>query len=107
VLKERSTYEIIDAASGPGGRPDHLGKHTGRHAFADITCESSHRGPGRRLERSVRPFQELADRKVQLTEIDLEAIVAEELGTALEEGFTLDVLDVQAARIGCRAPGSW
>ena len=37
---------------------------------------------------------------MQLTDADLEAIVAEELGTALEEGFVLDVLDVQGGTTG-------
>ena len=34
-------------------------------------------------------FKELADRKVEITEADLEAIVAEELGTGIVHRFTI------------------
>ena len=45
---------------------------------------------------------------MQLTDADLEAIVAEELGTAVEEGFALDVLEVQGGHDrACRGPASW
>ena len=101
VLKERSTYEIIDAASvGQEGGQIVLGKHTGRHAFADTLQKMGITAQGDALNSAFARFKELADRKVQLTDADLEAIVAEELGTALEEGFTLDLLDVQGGTAG-------
>ncbi|MGA3214296.1 MAG: 2-isopropylmalate synthase [Acidimicrobiales bacterium] len=101
VLKERSTYEIIDAASvGQEGGQIILGKHTGRHAFADTLAKLGIIVQGGALDAAFARFKELADRKVQLTDADLEAIVAEELGTALEEGFVLDVLDVQGGTMG-------
>jgi len=55
---------------------------------------------GDALNAAFARFKELADRKVQLTDADLEAIVAEEVGTAIEEGFVLDVLDVQGGTVG-------
>jgi len=101
VLTERSTYEIIDAASvGQVGGQIVLGKHTGRHAFADTLHKLGIVAQGDALNAAFARFKELADRKVQLTDADLEAIVAEELGTAVEEGFVLDVLDVQGGTVG-------
>jgi 2-isopropylmalate synthase len=101
VLEERTTYEIIDAASvGQVGGQIVLGKHTGRHAFADTLEKLGITARGDALNAAFARFKELADRKVQLTDADLEAIVAEELGTAVEEGFVLDVLEVQGGTIG-------
>ncbi|MGA2529165.1 MAG: 2-isopropylmalate synthase [Acidimicrobiales bacterium] len=101
VLTERSTYEIIDAASvGQEGGQIVLGKHTGRHAFADTLQKLGITAHGDALNAAFARFKELADRKVHLSDADLEAIVAEELGTALEEGFVLDVLDVQGGTTG-------
>jgi 2-isopropylmalate synthase len=101
VLEERSTYEIIDAAAvGQVGGQIVLGKHTGRHAFADALSKLGITARGEVLNAAFTRFKELADRKVQLTDADLEAIVAEELGTALEEGFVLDVLEVQGGTVG-------
>jgi 2-isopropylmalate synthase len=40
-------------------------------------------------------FKELADRKVEITEADLEAIVAEELGTGIVHRFAIAELDLR------------
>jgi 2-isopropylmalate synthase len=78
VLADRSTYEIIDAAEvGQTGRQIVLGKHSGRHAFKDTLEKMGLHVTGDALNAAFARFKELADRKVQLTEADLEAIVAE------------------------------
>lgn len=101
VLAERSTYEIIDAASvGQVGGQIVLGKHAGRHAFVDTLQKLGITVQGEALNSAFARFKELADRKVDLSDADLEAIVAEELGTVLEEGFVLEVLDVQGGTLG-------
>jgi 2-isopropylmalate synthase len=95
VLADRSTYEIIDAAAvGQQGRQIVLGKHSGRHAFAESLERLGISVRGDALNAAFRRFKELADRKVQLTDADLEAIVAEEVGTALESGYSLELLEV-------------
>ncbi len=95
VLAERSTYEIIDAASvGQVGSQIVLGKHSGRHAFSETLEKLGIVIRGDALNAAFARFKELADRKVQLTDADLEAIVAEEVGTAVESGFSLEVLEV-------------
>jgi len=86
ILKERSTYEIMDpAAVGQGESKIVLGKHSGRHAFADTLEKMGIQIQGDALNQAFARFKELADRKIQLTEADLEAIVADELGTDATE----------------------
>ena len=101
VLSDRSTYEIIDAAAvGQQGSQIVLGKHSGRHAFADTLEKMGMKVQGDALNAAFTRFKELADRKVQLTEADLEAIVAEELGTAVQDAFTFESLEVSGGTVG-------
>ena len=100
VLSERSTYEIIDASAvGQVGSQIVLGKHSGRHAFAETLEKMGLVVRGEALNAAFARFKELADRKVQLTEADLEAIVAEELGTSVEAGFHLEALEVSGGTV--------
>ena len=96
VLSERTTYEIIDAASvGQTGSRIVLGKHSGRHAFADTLARMGITVKGPALDAAFTRFKELADRKIQLTDADLEAIVAEELGHQVGAGHELVGFDVR------------
>jgi 2-isopropylmalate synthase len=95
VLEDRETYEIIDASTvGQEAAQIVLGKHSGRHAFADTLEKMGLRLQGDALNQAFARFKELADRKVQLTEADLEAIVAEELGTGAVHRYGIVSLDV-------------
>jgi 2-isopropylmalate synthase len=95
VLEDRETYEIIDASTvGQEAAQIVLGKHSGRHAFADTLEKMGLRLQGDALNDAFVRFKELADRKVQLTEADLEAIVAEELGTGAVHRYGIASLDV-------------
>jgi 2-isopropylmalate synthase len=81
VLEDRETYEIIDATTvGQEAAQIVLGKHSGRHAFSDTLAKMGLHLQGDALNQAFVRFKELADRKVEITEADLEAIVAEELG---------------------------
>ncbi len=96
VLSERSTYEIMDpAAVGQGESKIVLGKHSGRHAFADTLAKMGIKIQGDALNQAFTRFKELADRKIQLSEADLEAIVAEELGTDVSQKW--EVVSIGAA----------
>lgn len=95
VLSERSTYEIIDASTvGQEAGQIVLGKHSGRHAFADTLNKMGLKVQGEALNSAFTRFKELADRKVEITEADLMAIVAEELGSRARSGFQLHELEV-------------
>lgn len=101
VLAERSTYEIIDASSvGQTGSQIVLGKHSGRHAFSDTLKKMGLTLSGPALDSAFKRFKELADRKVQLTDADLEAIVAEEIGGHVADGYELDSLRVSGGTVG-------
>jgi 2-isopropylmalate synthase len=95
VLSNRATYEIMDPlAVGLEGNRLVLGKHSGRHAFVDalekigLTVDAEH------LDRAFVRFKDLADRKIQITDQDLEAIVGEERGSAEEGVLVLESLQV-------------
>jgi 2-isopropylmalate synthase len=91
VLSNAATYEIMDPLEiGLEGNRLVLGKHSGRHAFADALEKLGLTLEGDRLNRAFARFKELADRKIQLTDQDLEAIVAEELGSGDEDTFVLE-----------------
>lgn len=101
VLKDRSTYEIIDAESvGQKGSQIVLGKHSGRHAFADTLSKMGITIVGDALNAAFTRFKELADRKLDITEADLEAIVAEELGTVATDVYSLEELHVSGGTVG-------
>ncbi len=95
VLADRETYEIMDAnIVGQEAAQIVLGKHSGRHAFSDSLAKMGIRIQGDALNQAFTRFKELADRKVQITEADLEAIVAEELGTGVVHRYDMVSLDL-------------
>ena len=98
VLKERSTYEIMSAAS--VGFDDVssivLGKHSGRHALQSALMDLGYEVAGQTLNQAFKRFKELADKKKQVTAMDLEALVTDELRE--ERGaYTLEWFDVEAS----------
>ncbi|MGZ6964649.1 MAG: 2-isopropylmalate synthase [Acidimicrobiia bacterium] len=100
VLEDRETYEIMDAGEvGQEAAQIVLGKHSGRHAFADSLEKMGLHLQGDALNQAFVRFKELADRKVQITEADLEAIVAEELGTGVVHKYTVVSLEVRGGTL--------
>jgi 2-isopropylmalate synthase len=96
VLSDRETYEIIDASTvGQEAAQIVLGKHSGRHAFADTLEKMGIHVQGDALNSAFVRFKELADKKIEITDADLEAIVAEELGGSSVHRFALHDLEVR------------
>ncbi|HEX9775865.1 MAG TPA: 2-isopropylmalate synthase [Actinomycetota bacterium] len=94
VLQDRLTYEIIEAEDiGVEGGTIVLGKHSGRHAFAKTLEEMGFQLGADELNRAFTRFKELVDRKIQITDKDLEAIVADEI-KSVEEVYRLESLQV-------------
>lgn len=94
VLKEKLTYEIMDAKL--IGREDRvlvLGKHSGRHAFAKKIEELGYKLSEEELNQAFQRFKQLADQKKEITEDDLKAIVSEEVAKP-EEIYHLDFVHV-------------
>ncbi len=98
VLKERSTYEIMSAAS--VGLDDVnsivLGKHSGRHALHSALLELGYDVNGQSLNIAFKRFKEIADKKKQVTAMDLEALVTDELRSGAAS-YTLEWFDVEAS----------
>ncbi|HEU4977939.1 MAG TPA: 2-isopropylmalate synthase [Solirubrobacteraceae bacterium] len=97
VLKERSTYEIMDARTvGLDANQIVLGKHSGRHALRQALEELGFAIDGQALNTAFKRFKEIADKKKQVTAMDLEALVTDELRGELP-GYTLQWFDVEAS----------
>ena len=94
VLMERTTYEIMDATSvGWDSNRIVLGKHSGRHSFAKTLADLGYELTGENLDRAWARFRDLVDRKVQLTDADLVAIVTDEL-SQVEDVYALESMSV-------------
>jgi 2-isopropylmalate synthase len=79
VLQEKRTYEIIDAQDvGLAESKLVLGKHSGRHAFEERLKQLGYHLSKEDLERAFARFKETADKKKEIFDEDLEAIVADE-----------------------------
>jgi 2-isopropylmalate synthase len=99
VLKERTTYEIMDPTTvGLRSNSIVLGKHSGRHALSDALKEMGFELDGQALNTAFKRFKEIADRKKQVTAMDLEALVTDELREELA-GYTLDWFEVEASSL--------
>jgi 2-isopropylmalate synthase len=100
VLKERTTYEIMDATTvGLNSNSLVLGKHSGRHALSKALEEMGFQIDGQALNTAFRRFKEIADRKKQVTAMDLEALVTDELRGEDIGGFALDWFEVEASSL--------
>ena len=111
VLKERTTYEIMDATTvGLDANSIVLGKHSGRHALKQALSELGIELSGQALNIAFRRFKEIADKKKHVTAMDLEALVTDELREEVT-GYQLEWFDVEAssrrpphATVGVRTP---
>ncbi|WP_249009749.1 2-isopropylmalate synthase [Conexibacter sp. DBS9H8] len=98
VLKERSTYEIMDATTiGLDSNSLVLGKHSGRHALAQALADMGIEVSGQALNVAFKRFKEIADKKKQVTALDLEALVADEVRDADADGLTLVAFHVESS----------
>ncbi len=96
VLKHRETYEIMDPTT--VGIPTNslvLGKHSGRAAFRDRVTQLGYAATDAQVESAFARFKTLADKKKEIYDEDIEAILDDQLdmGTAL---WTLAGVQVMA-----------
>jgi len=76
MLKYRETYEIMDPST--VGIPKSslvLGKHSGRHAFRDRVVQLGYTLSEAQLEAAFNKFKALADKKKEVFDEDIEALV--------------------------------
>jgi len=100
VMANRQTYEIMTPES-VGVRESKLvlGKHSGRHAFDKRLQELGFELTRDEMERAFNRFKELADKKKELFDEDLAAIVADEVYT-FPETYHLEYLNVMSSLDG-------
>ncbi len=94
VIKKAITYEIMDPKS--VGIPSSslvLGKLSGRHAFKERLAELGYIMDEESLKHAFQAFKELADKKREVTDRDIESLIAEELRT-VSEVYHLDHVEV-------------
>jgi 2-isopropylmalate synthase len=102
VLKERTTYEIMDATTiGLETNQIVLGKHSGRHALRKALEELGFQVDGAALNHAFKRFKDIADKKKKVTALDLEAIVSDEMRES-PTAYGLESFDVEASSV--RAP---
>ena len=82
--------EIIDAkAVGQEAAQIVLGKHSGRHAFSDTLAKMGLQIQGDALNAAFARFKDLADRKSEIFDEDIIALVGDESVTAEQEHYRL------------------
>jgi 2-isopropylmalate synthase len=102
VLKNRLTYEIMDAQSiGLNDNQIVLGKLSGRNAFRTRLKELGFELSEQDLNKAFVRFKDLADKKKELTDRDLEAIVQDETQSQSGVGFVLERVQVSCGDHEC------
>lgn len=100
MLKNAETYEIMRPEDvGVKATSLVMGKHSGRHAFKDKLKDLGYELGQNALEDAFRRFKDLADRKKNVYDEDIEALVEDEIATA-GEGAKVIALTVIAGTGG-------
>jgi 2-isopropylmalate synthase len=112
VLKERLTYEIMDATTiGLESNSIVLGKHSGRHALRKALEELGYQVEGAALNTAFKRFKDVADKKKKVTALDLEALLSDEM-RQVPSSYAIEWFQVEAssartplAEVAVRMPG--
>lgn len=95
MLKERRTYEIMDASSvGAGETNLVLGKHSGRHAFRKKLEELGHPLDGEELNRTFFEFKQLCDKKKTVNDDDIMSLLLDQVQTEGTPAYRLEQFQV-------------
>jgi len=99
VLKNRMTYEIMEPETvGLTSNRLVLGKHSGRHAFRDKLNDMGYDLSKEEIDKLFGKMKELADKKKELLDEDIEALVAEE-HLRIPDIYKLDYLNVVSGTV--------
>ena len=98
-LKERTTYEIMTPESVGIGRSSLvLGKHSGKHALRNRLEALGYRLSDEELNKVFNRFKEISDKKKEVYDADIEAIVLEEV-YRLPDKYSLKYLNVTSGTV--------
>ena len=99
LLKNRLTYEIMDPEQiGLSSSRLVMGKHSGRHAFSKRVEELGFDLTEEEIERLFKRFKELADKRKEILDEDIEALVAEEI-LRVPDIYKLEYLNVVSGTV--------
>lgn len=99
MLKERSTYEIMSPEEVGFAKTDLvLGKHSGRAALADRARQLGFLLTGEQLQSVFAEFKKLADKKKEIYDGDIIALVGQEIGDSVEPQWKLVDFEVHDGR---------
>jgi 2-isopropylmalate synthase len=88
ILANKSTYEIMTPeAVGLTTNALVLGKHSGRHAFAARLAEMGYKLSDEQITDAFTKFKDLCDKKKNITDSDIEALVNNTSTTPIEEKY--------------------
>jgi 2-isopropylmalate synthase len=90
MLKERTTYEIMRPEDVGFTKTDLvLGKHSGRAALADRAKTLGYRLTGEQLQRVFEEFKKLADKKKEIYDGDITALIEKEIHTVADQQWSV------------------
>lgn len=97
VLANRETYEIMRAEDvGAEAAVMVLGKHSGRHAFRDRLAALGYDLSSEQLDKAFAGFKRLCDEKKDVSDGDIEALVAAEIiSVAPEQRYVLKSYEIE------------
>lgn len=99
VLKHKVTYEIMDPETvGLSKNRLVLGKHSGKHAIQKKLEVLGHELSDEELATFFQKFKELADKRKEILDEDIEALVAEEI-LRVPDTYKLDYLNVVSGTV--------
>lgn len=100
VLKERSTYEIIDPADvGVAASSIVLSARSGRHALAHRLAELGYEPAEEQFDGIYQAFLNLADRKKEVFDEDLESLMSD------RERHQEEIYHLEQVHVTCGEPG--
>ncbi|MEM7453659.1 MAG: 2-isopropylmalate synthase [Planctomycetota bacterium] len=95
MLKERTTYEIMRPEDVGFAATDLvLGKHSGRAALADRAKQLGYTLTGDQLQRVFKEFKVLADKKKEIFDGDIAALIEQEILGSTDEEWSLVGFDL-------------
>jgi len=100
MLANRATYEIMTPESvGARGTKLVLGKHSGSHAFEERLRGLGYELSADELKRAFKRFKDMADKKKEIYDEDLDAIVSHEVRN-IPETYRLEHMNVMSSLEG-------
>lgn len=94
MLKHKETYEIITPELVGATSSAPLGKHSGRHAFKQKLSELGFNGSEETMQHVFKAFKDLADKKKEVTEDDLYALMIDATEDRTKVTYEVEALQV-------------